>query len=168
LSTPNSGLVAVTIVGAFDPHKFLQAAETNGLANKIDTAILRGALRDLTVWGEHGAALDQISVNISASQLRDPMIGHEIADLNISKGRLCFELLETTFLEADQTTLIGNVKMFRQIGIDIEIDDFGSGYASTLSFFKILPNRLKIDHTPITKSRSQRKIVATIVEIAKP
>lgn len=54
--------------------------------------------------------------------------------------------------------------------IDIEIDDFGSGHASLIGLVKLKPKRLKIDRqlvTAITVSDEQRRLVGSIVEIAR-
>ncbi|MFZ2099042.1 MAG: EAL domain-containing protein, partial [Oricola sp.] len=56
------------------------------------------------------------------------------------------------------------------LGIDIEIDDFGTGYASIVSLIHLHPTRLKIDRqliTPIVGSASQRRLVASIIDIGQ-
>jgi len=152
------------------PDLFLPAATACGLIGNIDATVLQCALTDLTAWDNQDLGLPRISVNISSSRLRDPTLAQQLSAIDIPKGRLCFELLETTFLEADDTVLSENLSLLRDLGIEIEIDDFGSGHASILGFLKIAPTRLKIDKAliaPITHSKAQRKIVAAIVEIAK-
>ena len=56
------------------------------------------------------------------------------------------------------------------MGIDVEIDDFGTGHASIVSLLKLQPRRLKIDRQlviPIIKSPQRRQVVASIIEIGK-
>lgn len=156
--------------GLIMPDSFLPAAEANGLVGKIDAGVLETALSDQILWANHTANVPRVSVNISSPRLRDPMLIKSLERLNIPAGMVGFELLETTFLESDAGCLLDNLKMLRARGIEIEIDDFGSGHASIVGFLKIAPQRLKIDRalvTPIVKSKAQRKIVAAIVEIAK-
>lgn len=156
--------------GLVMPDNFLPAAEANGLVGQIDAQVLKTALADQVLWEAHTDHVPRVSVNISSPRLRDPMLGKSLEALNIPADKVCFELLETTFLESDAECLVNNLKMLRASGIEIEIDDFGSGHASIVGFLKIAPKRLKIDRaliTPIVKSKAQRKIVAAIVEIAK-
>ena len=65
---------------------------------------------------------------------------------------------------------VARVEQIKALGVDIEIDDFGSGYASIVSLTKIKPRRLKIDRqlvTPIVRSAAQRHLVRSIVEIGR-
>ncbi|MCO4847359.1 MAG: EAL domain-containing protein [Yoonia sp.] len=156
--------------GLVMPDSFLPTAEANGFVGQIDAQVLETALADQVVWENHTDCVPRVSVNISSPRLHDPMLGKSLKALNIPVDKVCFELLETTFLESDAESVVNNLKMLRASGIDIEIDDFGSGHASIVGFLKIAPKRLKIDRalvTPIVKSKAQRKIVAAIVEIAK-
>ncbi|MDP3524455.1 MAG: EAL domain-containing protein, partial [Hoeflea sp.] len=58
----------------------------------------------------------------------------------------------------------------KALGIEIEIDDFGTGFASIISLIQVRPDRLKIDRQlilPIVNSESQRRLVASIIEIGQ-
>jgi EAL domain-containing protein (putative c-di-GMP-specific phosphodiesterase class I) len=74
------------------------------------------------------------------------------------------------FLDESEAIVRWNLDAIRDMGIDIEIDDFGTGYASVISLLQLKPTRLKIDRQlvmPITTSLSQRRLVASIIEIGK-
>ncbi len=56
------------------------------------------------------------------------------------------------------------------MGIDIEIDDFGTAYASIVSLMHLLPTRLKIDRElilPVIESADQRELVHSIIHIGR-
>src|SRR5690606_5643305 len=56
----------------------------------------------------------------------------------------------------------------KELGIDIEIDDFGTGHASIVSLMKLNPARLKIDRQlvmPVVTSPGQRQLVGSIIDI---
>jgi EAL domain-containing protein (putative c-di-GMP-specific phosphodiesterase class I) len=56
------------------------------------------------------------------------------------------------------------------MGIDIEIDDFGSGHASLIGLARLRPKCLKLDRqlvTDIVESEEQRCVVSSIIDIAK-
>ncbi|HEV7252187.1 MAG TPA: EAL domain-containing protein, partial [Mesorhizobium sp.] len=61
-------------------------------------------------------------------------------------------------------------EQLRRLGIDLEIDDFGTGHASIVSLLKLQPRRLKVARQlvePVTTSKQQRQLVASLIEIGK-
>ncbi|SCB60520.1 EAL domain-containing protein [Rhizobium aethiopicum] len=66
--------------------------------------------------------------------------------------------------------MFDHIDDIKQMGVDIEIDDFGSGHASLIGLVKLRPKRLKIDRqliAEVVSSDEQRRVVGSIVEIAK-
>ena len=58
--------------------------------------------------------------------------------------------------------------LLRDLGITIEVDDFGSGRASIVALQKIAPDRLKIDGRlikPIKEGNNAARLVKSIIEI---
>ncbi|MBW6423054.1 EAL domain-containing protein [Rhizobium sp. XQZ8] len=88
----------------------------------------------------------------------------------ILPGTLSFELLESISFEGQDESLKNAILKLKSFGIDIEIDDFGTGHASIVSLLELGPKRLKIDRklvAPLEASGSQRRLVASIVEIGR-
>ena len=78
--------------------------------------------------------------------------------------------MESIFLDETDPIVSANIDRIRALGIEIEIDDFGTGHASIVSLLKVSPRRLKIDRqfvTPITKSSEHSRLVASIIEIGR-
>jgi EAL domain-containing protein (putative c-di-GMP-specific phosphodiesterase class I) len=156
--------------GLLVPAAFLKVAEEYGLTAEIDAAVLNCALSDRAVWVEQGLTPPRIAVNISASRLADPGLIERLHMLNIPRHAIVFELIETIFLDDPDDRVLANVDAIKRMDIDIEIDDFGSGHASLIGLVKLKPKRLKIDRqlvTAITVSDEQRRLVGSIVEIAR-
>ncbi|MBY5568784.1 EAL domain-containing protein [Rhizobium leguminosarum] len=156
--------------GVLAPGIFLKIADEHGLAAEIDAAILKSVLEDRLFWLLHGLAVPRIAVNISASRLADPALLDKLRKLDIPPGVIVFELVETIFLDDSDEKLLAHIVDIKQMGIDIEIDDFGSGHASLIGLVKLRPKRLKIDRqlvTEVVTSAEQRRVVGSIVEIAK-
>ncbi|GAJ93945.1 EAL domain-containing protein [Agrobacterium sp. SHOUNA12C] len=156
--------------GLLPPAAFLKVAEEYGLTAEIDAAILNRALSDRAAWALQGLMPPRISVNISASRLADPGLVERLQMLNIPRHAIVFELIETIFLDDPDDRVLANVDAIKRMDIDIEIDDFGSGHASLIGLVKLKPKRLKIDRqlvTAITVSDEQRRLVGSIVEIAR-
>ena len=160
--SPKHGLVM--------PDQFLSVAEEMGLIGKIDEIVLRRALNDLDVWAGDGIILPRISVNISAQRLTDPDLGARLNKMSIPPGKIVFELLESVFLDGESETISANLQAIRDLEIDIEIDDFGTGHASIVSLLRISPKRLKIDRElvqPIVHCRQRRALLEAIVRIGQ-
>ncbi|NLS18570.1 EAL domain-containing protein [Rhizobium sp. P40RR-XXII] len=159
---PQKGLLA--------PDKFLAVAENLGRSGDMDRLILQKALFELTRWDSLGMRIPRVSVNISARRLAQANLLSELAGLNVAKGRLCFELLETISFDDLQPVLNEIIPAVKELGIEIEIDDFGTGHASIVSLLRFEPRRLKIDREiikPIVTSPSQRRLVSSIIEIGR-
>ncbi len=159
---PEKGLLA--------PSVFLRIADEYGLSAEIDAAILQRALEDRVVWQAMGCSVPRIAVNISPARLADPALLDKLHRLAIPPGAIVFELVETIFLDDCDDKFLANIDLIKQMGIDIEIDDFGSGHASLIGLVRLKPKRLKIDRqlvTDVVESAEQRRVVGSIVEIAK-
>ncbi|MDE1991881.1 MAG: EAL domain-containing protein [Rhizobiaceae bacterium] len=156
--------------GILAPAKFLSAAEDRGIAGDIDKLILEKALFEQARWDAAGIDIPRLSVNVSAHRLSQLALLSELSDVTFKPGRLCFELLESISFDDQNSAFQSALQNIKTLGIDIEIDDFGTGHASILSLLQLQPRRLKIDRqivTPIQTSMSQRRLVSSIIEIGR-
>ncbi|MGF9563721.1 EAL domain-containing protein [Neorhizobium sp. JUb45] len=156
--------------GILTPDKFLDIAEGLHRSGDIDAIILQKALFQATRWRARDLNIPHLSVNISAQRLKDENLLAQISSLNIPKGSLSFELLESISFDGQDKALRSVIGHLKDLGIDIEIDDFGSGHASIVSLLDLDPKRLKIDRRlimPLEASGSQHRLVASIIEIGR-
>ena len=156
--------------GILTPDDFLKIAEDLDCVATIDRIVLERALADHAAWQARGLGIAKVSVNVSSKRLHDPELARSLRTLDIRPQSLSFELLESIFLDDCDRTVLENLAEMRKLGIDIEIDDFGTGHASIVSLMKLSPRRLKIDRQlvkPVSRSPGQRKLVGTIVEIGR-
>lgn len=156
--------------GLLPPTEFLRMAEDLNLMAAIDRLVLEAALADFRRWQEAGLDVPRLSVNVSAKRIRDGELIDGLNGLDIPRGVLAFELVESIFLDEQDEMLTWNVDKIKELGIEIEIDDFGTGYASIVGLQKLMPARLKIDRqltSPIVSSAAQRKMFGSIIEIGK-
>lgn len=157
---PSHGLLA--------PDYFLKIAEDINALTAIDRRIAELALHDFNAWESRDLGIARISVNVSSPRLREPGLIGSLRQLNIPRGKLSFELLESIFLDDLDADTSQILKDLGALGIDIEIDDFGTGHASIVGLMKLNPSRLKIDRAlvkPIIESAEQRKLVGSIIDI---
>jgi diguanylate cyclase (GGDEF)-like protein/PAS domain S-box-containing protein len=141
--SPSRGLVS--------PATFIPVAEETGLILPIGRWVLESACDQLARWALHpGLAALNISVNVSARQLRQPGFVGEVFDMLERAGaipqRLKIEITESLLVDDTEAT-IATMHSLKARGIGFSLDDFGTGYSS-LSYLKRLPlDQLKIDQS---------------------
>jgi diguanylate cyclase (GGDEF)-like protein/PAS domain S-box-containing protein len=157
--------------GVLLPDTFLKTAEEIDVVARIDEQMLDQALAQAARWQDAGLHIPKVSVNLSFARLRDERLLPRLTAMNnIPKGRLSFEFLESIFFDEDDPAMFRNIQGIKALGIDIEVDDFGTGYASISSLLKLQPKRLKIDRQlvkPMLTSQKQRRLVGSIIEIGR-
>lgn len=156
--------------GVLSPDAFLKTAEDLNVVAALDGAILRKAVGEFRRWEQRGLRPPPLSVNVSFRRLNDPHLLDSLRRLNPPAGTLSFELLESVFLDELDDVARWNLDQIREMGIDISIDDFGTGHASIVSLQKIRPRRLKLDRSflqDLTGSPSQQAVVRSIIHIGK-
>lgn len=159
---PQRGIVAT--------HDFLRVAEDLNVMARIDQIVLQTALKDQMRWTALGFRTPKVSVNVSSKRLHDVTLITQLQQLNLMPDTICFELVESIFLDDSQGVSVDNIDKLKSLGIDIEIDDFGTGHTSIVSLLKLKPRRLKIDRQlvmPLTTQPQERNMVRSIVEIAR-
>jgi diguanylate cyclase (GGDEF)-like protein/PAS domain S-box-containing protein len=156
--------------GILPPAAFLKIAEDLNVVTAIDRGILEQALMHFGRWRDRGIDVPSVSVNVSFRRLHDQQLLSSLRDLAIPPGTLSFELLESIFLDELDDIVRWNIDQIRDMGIDINIDDFGTGHASIISLLKLRPRRFKLDRQfleDLTTSSAQRRLVGSIIDIGK-
>jgi len=113
-----------------------------------------------------------VAVNLSARLLTDKQFSMRVAALlaryGLAPGNLTLELTETTEL-ADGGEALDMLTRLRDLGVDISIDDYGTGL-STLDYLKRIPaNEIKIDQSfvrGLCENRSDRLMVQSTIGLA--
>jgi diguanylate cyclase (GGDEF)-like protein/PAS domain S-box-containing protein len=156
--------------GILTPASFLRVAEDLNVVTSIDRAILEQTLMHFGAWRAAGLSVPSVSVNVSFRRLHDPQLLANLRELDILPGTVSFELLESIFLDEMDDVARFNIDQIRDMGIDINIDDFGTGHASIISLVRLRPKRFKLDRQfleTLTTSSSQRRLVRSIIDIGK-
>lgn len=130
------------------PNQFIQLAEETGLIVPIGEKVLREACHRCKEWHDLGLSDLTISVNISVSQFHKHDLEELVASILIETGlppeALELELTESTVMKSPEQAAI-MLRKLKALGINISIDDFGTGFSS-LSYLKHFPiDTLKID-----------------------
>ncbi|MBU6954710.1 EAL domain-containing protein [Hahella sp. HN01] len=134
--------------GLIGPSDFVPMAEESGLITELGEQMLGAACAQAAAWSREGLDNIQVSVNLSAHQLRQSnlpqLVRKVLQDTDLPPHLLDLELTESTLMENMGRTQF-MLSRLREMGVRITVDDFGTGYSS-LSYLKRFPlNALKID-----------------------
>ncbi len=162
-------------LGPLPPSEFLPLAEETGLIIPLGRWILRTVchqIKQLEEEGIHEPPLS-ISVNLSGSQLRQPDIQADLKDLlresGIDPHRLKLEITENVLME-DLPAVHENIERLRHLGLDLHIDDFGTGHSSLSALHRLPINTLKIDRSFVTRLNGDAEaleVVDAIMALAR-
>ncbi|AJQ25800.1 EAL and GGDEF domain-containing protein [Pelosinus fermentans] len=132
------------------PGDFIPILEETGLIIPIGKWVLAEACRQHKEWIRNGLPPIPISVNISAIQFQEkeflPMLSNIIKESGIEPGYLDLELTESVVMRQPEF-VIKQLEFIKEMGINLSLDDFGTGFSS-LSYLRYFPlDRLKIDQS---------------------
>ena len=160
-------------LGAVGPAEFVPLAEETGLIVEIGDWVLIESARQLREWLDVGIVdrSFRLSVNVSAVQLRENLIGRLAAVLEASRLRpdqLAVEITETALIDSLRPAL-DVIRGLHALGVPVVLDDFGTGYSS-LSYLQTIPlDAVKIDRTFVAnlgEASPDASIVLAIVNMA--
>ena len=159
--------------GMIGPGQFIPLFEGNGMISKVDSYVWEEAARQVREWKERYGFLLPVSVNLSRADVFDPTLVDRVVRL-IGKNGLSFRDIKLEVTESAYTDkakdVLDVVCRLRELGFEIEMDDFGSGYSS-LNMLSDMPiDVLKMDMRfirNIESSDTDMRLVKLILDIAK-
>ena len=157
--------------GPIAASEFVAAAEQHNRIGKLTDFVLEKAVAAAAQINKRGVDFD-IAVNLSARLLTDKGFTLRLSALlarhSLPPKHLTLELTETAALagSGEGLDMIGRL---RDLGINIAIDDYGTGL-STLDYLKRIPaNEIKIDQSfvkSMADNRSDRLMVQSTIGLA--
>ena len=130
------------------PATFIPVAEKNGFIRFLDEEIWVNVFATVRSWLDAGIDPVPISINISRISLETDKIYYIIKRLKekyaIPEKYIHFEITESASMEA-QSPLNARIQKIRELGFQIAMDDFGSGYSSLNSLKDMPIDILKLD-----------------------
>jgi diguanylate cyclase len=154
--------------GLVMPGTFMNIAEQTGAVRAVTRFVVEEAIRQQVQWASTGQTLP-VAVNISARDLQDETFTQFVADQlavhGISASLLRFEITERALmdnLEAAERALLA----LQKIGIQVSLDDYGTGYATLTHISRLPVSELKIDRSFVTdltaNSRNYAIVLSTV------
>ena len=152
-----------------------KTTEETGMIISIDRWMLRHACEQIYTWNQKYRPNPElsVSVNISAKHIATPELRqyviHVLEETGLDPSCLKLEITEFSLVDHSEITAAAFSNL-QDLGVQLQIDDFGIGYSSLgyLSNFPI--NALKIDRSfvgNIVDDASQREIVEAIIALTE-
>jgi diguanylate cyclase (GGDEF)-like protein len=179
-------------LGLLHPSQFISLAEESDLILSIGNWVLHTACAQLKRWEDSALTRNLVlSINVSAAQLRKSKhvtkngrhnastaalyrpdfiehVQQALATSGINPARLKLEITESMALQDIEYT-IAVLQQLKELGVELSMDDFGTGHSS-LTHLKRMPlDQIKIDQSfvrEIATDEYDLAIVRSMVDMA--
>ena len=156
-------------LGSISPEVFIPLAEESGYIDVLGEWVLRQACKEAASW----APPLRLSANLSPLQFMPGDLTAKVKrildETGLDATRLDLEVTEGLLIkDADRAleTLCG----LKALGVQISMDDFGTGYAS-LSYFRMFPfDKVKIDRSfvqDMMNNPQARAIIRSVIGLGQ-
>ena len=141
--------------GLVPPAEFLPLAEEMGLVVPLGQWVLREACRQMVKWVEVFPDMLElsVSVNLATKQLRQPDFVSRVRDVlretGLQPARLKLEVAEPVLMDEPDLN-IPVVRELANLGVQVQVDDFGTGSFSLNYLSRFQVDTLKIDRSFMT------------------
>jgi len=155
--------------GPVAPDVFIPLAERHGLITQLGAFVLRRACHEMAALPDAATRQIRLGVNISGLELLDPTYPDQVADALRASGwpaeLLVLEVTESV-VEADSRTALATLRAVTALGVQLGVDDFGTGFSALSRLDDLGAGYLKLDATLIatvhTSPRRARLVRAAL------
>ncbi len=135
-------------LGMVPPTRFIAVAEECGLIMEIGEWVLRTACQHMRAWQDNGISAIRVAINVSPRQFRDPLLAEKVnaalSATGIEPRRLCLEITENVLMQ-DTSSSEATLAKLKALGVDLLLDDFGTGFSSLNCLKRFSFDKVKID-----------------------
>ncbi|QDV12159.1 Cyclic di-GMP phosphodiesterase Gmr [Rosistilla oblonga] len=159
--------------GLISPADFIPVAEETGLIVPIGRWVLEEACRTVKRLNhDPGRRPISVSVNVSKRQIIDPgfvlMLGKILESFDISRKLINLEITESLIMENPEH-IVDRLHEIRNLGVELHMDDFGTGHSSLSCLHRFPIDVLKIDRSFVSTMESNvdyESIIHAIISLA--
>lgn len=151
------------------PSEFIDIAERYGKINLLGEFVLEQAIASLSKLNEANSAIS-LSINVSVLQLEN----HNFLDLLINLIKIYAIKASNVHLEITETVMIKNLAYLSKViaeikntGVQISIDDFGTGFSSISVLKELSVDYIKIDKSYIDNICDHSKDESIVSAVTK-
>ncbi|MDQ6735366.1 MAG: EAL domain-containing protein [Nitrospirota bacterium] len=153
------------------PAEFIEVAEETGSIVPLSLWVLQTACRQAVAWHKRGYPYLRVAINLSDRQIwrRDfvAQVHRVLTETGMAPEMLEFEITERMALQNPDIT-ISVLASLSSMGIDLSIDDFGTGHGSLNCLRQMPVKTLKMDQSfvgGIAKNTDDATIVKTLISL---
>jgi diguanylate cyclase (GGDEF)-like protein/PAS domain S-box-containing protein len=157
------------------PAEFLPLAEETGLIVPLGRWVIREACRSMAEWIRTFPDLADlsVSVNLSAKQLHQIDLVDHVANVlretGLAPSRLKVEISEAVLM-GDPDVHVAVVGRLAELGVQVQVDDFGTGSSSLNYLSRFHVDTLKIDRSFVNtlgEHLERSAVVQAIITLAR-
>lgn len=155
------------------PSVLVPQLEKSGLIYDVDKLIWRKVCADLKGWLDAGIFVPHLSVNISGNDIYhsdfEEYLTSLIDEFGLEPKKLHLEITETAYME-DLHYTAKVISSLQKHGFVVEMDDFGSGYASLTTLKSVPFDTIKLDMDFLQESETNEKaknILSSIIDMLR-
>jgi len=159
------------ILGNIAPDIFIPLAEGAGYIRALTGVILETSLQACSRWRREFPNVS-VAVNIAPSlvdqQLLD-LVTSLLEETGVPAGSLILEITESSAV-ADSVSVSNVLTRLRIKGVQLSIDDFGTGHSTLVSLLKMPFSELKLDRLFVASSSADPdadRILRSLVHLAR-
>lgn len=154
------------------PGEFIPLFEGNGMIVPLDEYVFSKTCRRVKRWLDEGLLAGPVSVNISRVHLYQRNFAETyiriIEETGVPASSISLELTETALFD-NVGILNETLEIFRERGVKILMDDFGSGYSSMQLLSSMPVDMLKLDKSMVdnsTENEKTRAVLKSVINLA--
>lgn len=157
--------------GLVMPDHFIPLAEASDLINPLTRYVASEAFD----WFAENFLDSEmhLAINVSARNLMTPNFADELAFLclehNVDTRRIVCEITETSMME-DSLDFLDALTRLRLKGLQLSIDDFGTGFSSMERLAHLPFSEIKVDKSFVLQSSESlgaRSVIESIIDLGK-
>lgn len=159
--------------GVMSPAEFIPLFEKNGFITRLDQYVWDKVCAMLREWSDQGYPVLPVSVNVSRADAYQAdltsVLLQTVERYHLPPASLRLEITERAYMESPGQ-MSQTVEQLRKLGFEIEMDDFGQGYASLNMFNQMAIDALKLDMNSLKdegKRHMNQGILRFIMSLAR-
>ncbi|MDT5031118.1 MAG: hypothetical protein QOC94_1289 [Actinoplanes sp.] len=157
--------------GLVGPDELIRVAEQTPVMQLLTRRVLGEVVAQLAAWRAAGRPI-RAAVNVSVRDLHAGEIADQIRGLldryDVPAGLLQLEITESALM-ADPRRVLSTITTLDRMGVEISLDDFGTGFSSLQHLRRLPLAEVKIDRSFVlgmAGDRGDAAIVRSVIDLA--
>lgn len=145
--------------GIIMPGLFIPAAEQRNMLGPIGEFVLEDVFRFVGSDDFQNSRLEFVEINLSVHQAIDPSLIYRVESLqnkyHVQPSQINFEVTESIYSQ-DHELLDYNLEKLKEMGYQLSLDDYGTGYSNINRVLSLPLSIIKFDKSLVDASDSEK------------